>query len=275
MLTTSALATTSIPAKFTGKERDAETGLDYFGARYMSSAQGRFTSPDPKNPMMNAQMMTLAGLPGEAAHAHMEVFLENPQNWNRYVYVRNNPLGFIDPFGNAPVGHHLIPLRGQLSGLAAEFANSIVTGPPNVDLNKGYGVDHRQYSAAVEQLMEGFEQEFRVARNAWSVSQWRDAATRILNSNVPAIRNFLDTFNRNQGGGAITALTAAIKGYRPSFGLLLRTAIGGLGQDVLNLFRLPLIVMVDPVGDNQRYKEQIMKSHANCLVNRDTGNCVE
>src|SRR3954463_5179873 len=29
-----------------GKERDAETGLDYFGARYMSSAQGRFTSPD-------------------------------------------------------------------------------------------------------------------------------------------------------------------------------------------------------------------------------------
>ncbi len=34
-------------ARFTGKERDAETGLDYFGARYMSSAQGRFTSPDP------------------------------------------------------------------------------------------------------------------------------------------------------------------------------------------------------------------------------------
>jgi RHS repeat-associated protein len=34
---------------YTGKERDAETGLDYFGARYMSSAQGRFTSPDPEN----------------------------------------------------------------------------------------------------------------------------------------------------------------------------------------------------------------------------------
>ena len=33
--------------KFTGKERDAESGLDFFGARYMSSAQGRFTSPDP------------------------------------------------------------------------------------------------------------------------------------------------------------------------------------------------------------------------------------
>ena len=32
--------------KFTGKERDTETGLDYFGARYFSGAQGRFTSPD-------------------------------------------------------------------------------------------------------------------------------------------------------------------------------------------------------------------------------------
>lgn len=35
--------------RFTGKERDAETGLDYFGARYMSAAQGRLTSTDPKS----------------------------------------------------------------------------------------------------------------------------------------------------------------------------------------------------------------------------------
>jgi RHS repeat-associated protein len=33
-------------AHFTGKERDAETGLDFFGARYFSGAEGRFTSPD-------------------------------------------------------------------------------------------------------------------------------------------------------------------------------------------------------------------------------------
>jgi RHS repeat-associated protein len=32
---------------FTGKERDAESGLDYFGARYYSSSMGRFSSPDP------------------------------------------------------------------------------------------------------------------------------------------------------------------------------------------------------------------------------------
>lgn len=63
---------------FTSKERDAETGLDYFGARYMSSAQVRFTSPDP--------LMA-------SAHA------SNPQSWNRYAYTLNNPLRFVDPNG--------------------------------------------------------------------------------------------------------------------------------------------------------------------------------
>ncbi|MEZ5355751.1 MAG: RHS repeat-associated core domain-containing protein [Bryobacteraceae bacterium] len=64
--------------KYTGKERDAETGLDYFGARYMSSAQGRFTSPDP---------LLSSGRPWD------------PQSWNRYSYVLNNPLRYTDPLG--------------------------------------------------------------------------------------------------------------------------------------------------------------------------------
>jgi RHS repeat-associated protein len=63
---------------FTGKERDSESGLDYFGARYFGSALGRFTSPDP--------LMA-------SAHA------SNPQSWNRYAYALNNPLRFVDPDG--------------------------------------------------------------------------------------------------------------------------------------------------------------------------------
>jgi RHS repeat-associated protein len=64
--------------KFTGKERDAESGLDYFGARYDSSSRGRFMSADPS----------------------MEsVVLRNPQSWNRYTYTLNNPLRYIDPNG--------------------------------------------------------------------------------------------------------------------------------------------------------------------------------
>ena len=65
--------------RFTGKERDAETGLDYFGARYFSGAQGRFTSPDPIVHPAQSQ-------------AGMEIFLSEPQRWNKYAYVSNNPL---------------------------------------------------------------------------------------------------------------------------------------------------------------------------------------
>lgn len=62
--------------QFTSQERDVETGLDYFGARYYSSVQGRFTGYDP----------------GKFTPA-------DPQNFNRYAYVQNNPLKFIDPTG--------------------------------------------------------------------------------------------------------------------------------------------------------------------------------
>jgi RHS repeat-associated protein len=62
--------------KFTGKERDAESNLDNFGARYFGSSLGRFMSPDP-----------LGG------------HLEDPQTLNRYAYARNNPVSLTDPTG--------------------------------------------------------------------------------------------------------------------------------------------------------------------------------
>jgi hypothetical protein len=220
-------------------------------------------------------MITTAGLPSEAARAHMDNFLENPQNWNRYAYVRNNPLALVDPFGEEPVGHHLIPMRGQLTGLAREFAEAVRTGAPNVEPNIDYSAEHRAYSAAVEEVLQGVEQEFGAARNSWSLSQWKDAATRVLNSNVPAIRNFLDAFNRNQGGKAIPALAAAINAYRPSIGLIARTVIGGLGEDLLLMFRMPILIIVDPAITNpQRMQEEIRQTHRDCLIDRATGNCV-
>ncbi len=66
--------------KFTGKERDAESGLDYFGARYYGSALGRWTSPDRIN-------LT-------------RLRLSNPTNTlNKYVYAANNPFKFVDRDG--------------------------------------------------------------------------------------------------------------------------------------------------------------------------------
>jgi RHS repeat-associated protein len=67
------------PRKFTGKERDKETGFDYFGARYYGSKVARFTTVDP-------------------VYTWRENILD-PQRWNRYAYVRNNPLRYVDPDG--------------------------------------------------------------------------------------------------------------------------------------------------------------------------------
>ena len=70
--------------KFTGEERDNESGLDYFGARYYASSMGRFMSPD------------------WAARAEPVPYakLDNPQSLNLYGYVLNNPLSKTDPDGH-------------------------------------------------------------------------------------------------------------------------------------------------------------------------------
>ncbi len=96
--------TDGVTQRFTGKERDAETGLDYFGARYYSGAQGRFTSPDQ---------------PFADQHVH------DPQSWNLYSYARNNPLRFVDVTGEAVIESRKIQTYQVQGRTAAEaFANA-------------------------------------------------------------------------------------------------------------------------------------------------------
>jgi RHS repeat-associated protein len=64
--------------QFTGYEKDEETDLDFAQARYFNSGVGRFSSPDD---FLN------------------DTSVSDPASWNLYVYVRNNPLRFIDPNG--------------------------------------------------------------------------------------------------------------------------------------------------------------------------------
>jgi len=65
----------------TGKERDAESGNDYFGKRYYASSMGRWMSPDK----------SLDG-----------AIMELPQTWNKYSYEYNRPLYGTDPDGQCP-----------------------------------------------------------------------------------------------------------------------------------------------------------------------------
>ena len=73
----------NVSQRFTGKERDTETGLDFFGARYYSSAIERFMSADE---------------PFADQHP------ADPQSWNLYSYVRNSPLISTDPTGRNEAG---------------------------------------------------------------------------------------------------------------------------------------------------------------------------
>jgi RHS repeat-associated protein len=70
--------TDGLSPKFTGQDHDAETFLEFYQARYLAAGLGRFMSVDPGN----------AGAD-----------LGDPQTWNMYGYVRNNPLTYIDPSG--------------------------------------------------------------------------------------------------------------------------------------------------------------------------------
>jgi RHS repeat-associated protein len=73
--------------KFVGKEKDKETGLYYFGARYMDAGIGRFVSVDPVGPV------------DEHTGKVNERLLLNPQRINMYAYAGNNPYRFIDYLG--------------------------------------------------------------------------------------------------------------------------------------------------------------------------------
>ena len=87
--------------KFTSKERDIETGLDYFLARYYWSTQGRFTSPDEFSGGPN-ELYTFT----EAASGNPTFYadLTNPQSLNKYQYTNNNPVNMVDPDGHCPEG---------------------------------------------------------------------------------------------------------------------------------------------------------------------------
>lgn len=89
------------------KERDVETGLDYFGARYYASTQGRFTTTDP------------------AYFQFMMVI--DPQRFNLYGYARNNPLKWIDPNGEK------LYLRGDNDWLRTNVLYEMAGGQEQFD----------------------------------------------------------------------------------------------------------------------------------------------
>lgn len=124
--------------RFTSKERDAETGLDYFDARYFSAAQGRFTSPDEfTGGAVDAFTGGQVGVPGPLPYAD----ITNPQSLNKYAYVMNSPLRYTDPqghcagalapicmAGNTPIGQRITSIISSNAEKFAVGAFAILSG---------------------------------------------------------------------------------------------------------------------------------------------------
>ncbi len=88
-----------------------ETGLDYFGARYFSGAQGRFTSPDQ-------------ALVGQTAG--------DPQSWNLYAYGLNKPLRYTASTGHVPQQMMISGHFRQQSGTRRQTALVTRNAPPGI-----------------------------------------------------------------------------------------------------------------------------------------------
>jgi RHS repeat-associated protein len=147
--------------KFTGKERDQESGLDYFGARYYGSALGRFTRPD--DPLVDQHV-------------------SDPQSWNLYAYVRNNPLKNTDPFGldcitTSDASSSSVTVTTERGGSADTCSGTYVNGTVNVN---SYSYNGSNLSWSDNSEWGGGAMNFVFGSTASSNSDWGPGSGNML-----------------------------------------------------------------------------------------------
>jgi RHS repeat-associated protein len=144
--------TGSLPRqRFTSQERDGEAGLDYFNARSLQMRTGRMNQPDPV--FANA--------------------LTNPQRWNRYAYVGNNPLRMTDPTGMSPADKD-----GQFFDQDVPLSEQLARG--------GFNVGHLDASGS--DMYAGFDEITDETRMVWSMREAAETAR--VGSVAPGVLSF-------------------------------------------------------------------------------------
>jgi RHS repeat-associated protein len=268
---------------FTSKERDSETGLDYFGARYMSSAQGRFTSPDPSN-------------------IGVDFFL--PQTWNRYAYVGNNPLAYVDQNGLWWTSSHNAAIAEALPGLSAADLKSVQNGSLAADKGQIMGMDAQSPAVSFAHDMSSGTDPDRasavgtaVAAEGRFISDGQAAARReqaawIASGYTGLSPKALQIFG-NFTHPAVDATSPAHEGHQPWSGcganlvacvwhgigeapILFNMNLGGRKESATSIIQFYFsdtfgsgaswATQKDPEADRQ-------SSHHGCLIDRNTGGC--
>ncbi len=164
--------------KFTGKERDSESGLDDFGARYDASNIGRFTSPDSF---------------WKDSHP------EDPQSWNKYAYARNNPLKYVDPNGEAAS----VSTQCTTGSNGVQSCNVTVTATITIYAAPGNNFTSKQMQDFAKEMQKGIN-------SAWSGSTTVDNINVNVQTNVTV--NVADSKDAAMKSGAdnVIGLTAGM-----------------------------------------------------------------
>jgi len=218
----------------TGQERDAETNLDFYGARYFGGAIGRFTGPD--EPLVDQVAV-------------------NPQSWNLYSYGRYNPLRFIDPTGEkcvdtsngkaddgmgggcaaagvdtngniqaqevnvsaqapgfldqlmvAAVGHHGLPEWSKIPDSPAfRFFSRWFTGPLQNPQANYYDALHRLLNGAARKTVNDYLQTVgKQGIGDLTKEEVKQLAKQLLDSKAPGVQDFMTRLERLNPGATGT-----------------------------------------------------------------------
>jgi RHS repeat-associated protein len=142
----------ALTEKFTGKERDPESKLDFFLARYFNFSDGRFVGSD---------QFELTKLPSGANHLAIRATLpysrtQDPRTLNRYAYIGGNPLNRTDPMGHSPSN----AVNSTVTVMPARRSNSsyLRPAPPKPSTSLVTAVRDVASTALVETALE-FGQE--------------------------------------------------------------------------------------------------------------------
>jgi len=202
-----------VRSRCTGKERDTESGLDYFGARYYGSSMGRFMSPDwsaKYEPVPYAK-------------------LDNPQSLNLYAYVLNNPLSNRDEDGHesdankdkklpAPDAqhNHTITVR-EVQGQGGNAFGHVTV---QIDGGKEVGYGPKQ-DMTTKQIVEGKSVPGQVEPRADGVKTVDQVTINVTGDQAKAAQGAIDARAANPGDYNLTSNNCA------QFGTAVVNAAGG------------------------------------------------
>jgi len=150
----------------TGKERDTESGNDYFGARYYASSMGRFMSPDwaaKAEPVPYAKM-------------------DDPQSLNLYAYVMNNPLSGVDANGHA--SEDAFNPSGHFNSLR-DFTNNLFAGGSAAAMDAAGAAQQQNGSSKGTSVWQGIKNLAHL--RGWNNNGLQGTVTTTETYSVPAL----------------------------------------------------------------------------------------